>query len=209
MRSTIVLFASVLFARTASASLPFPDAIRETWGVTDLGVLGRGCRLCHTTEDGNAGTVREPFGVTVKMYGVRGLNDVGSLVTALRQLRAQRADSDRDGIADYDEFAQGTRVNVPDAPESEPAPEPGAGGAPGEGGVAGEGGATDPGAAPPPQPAPSQEAALPMPQTGCSVGALNSGQGRAVLAALVALVFVLRRSGRRGGPAPTARGGPA
>jgi len=179
IRPLWMLLALSALAPEAQASLAFPQTIRDEWGVSDLGVRGAGCLLCHTTEAGGALTVQRPFGRTVRdEYEVPGAN-TGALRSALRRMRDGESDSDRDDIADYDELVLGTDVNVPDAISGD-----GGSGGTGEGGAA-------------PNEEPSPLSTVPPLQTGCSLSRARRFEWTAIAGVFAVLVAVRRARRRR------------
>jgi hypothetical protein len=210
-RAAWMLLGCLMVAKNSLASDGFPDVVRSEWGVTSLGVSGRGCLLCHSNEAGGIATVRQKFGITLRdRYRVTSKN-AGALRSALGKMRSDGTDSDGDRVSDYEELLNGTNLNVFDAmpePQPEPEPEPGSGGETDSigGADAGtEGGAPSntggrAGSTPNPPDVPPEEPDLPMLETGCSA---HPGTGATLpLAnlALAGLALVTFRATRGSGP---------
>jgi len=96
-------------ARSARATPNFPDELSTQWGVSSL-PTSPACLLCHTNPAGGLGTVTTPFGSFLRSRGLRAY-DVASLRTALEADRAERHDSDGNGLPDYDDLQKGDDPN--------------------------------------------------------------------------------------------------
>lgn len=96
----LVAAAAVTLApRMALATPDFPAAM-----ATDLGVAcAPQCTVCHTTNSGGAGTVTQPFGRQMQIYGLVKY-DQTSLQNALNQMTANNIDSNCNGTIDTDEL---------------------------------------------------------------------------------------------------------
>lgn len=68
------------------------------------------CSICHTHGAAENGTVTTPFGLSMRMRGLRAY-DVASLDTALDALAAEKTDSNGDGIPDIQEIIDGKSPN--------------------------------------------------------------------------------------------------
>ncbi len=71
-----------------------------------------GCGGCHTNPAGGAGTVKQPFGLTMMSLGLTGTNDLELLVDTLNALGD--SDSDGDGAIDAEEVLHGGDPNDPE-----------------------------------------------------------------------------------------------
>jgi len=102
LTSTYVLVAvaaATLAPRMALATPDFPAAM-----ATDLGVAcAPACTVCHTTINGGAGTVTQPFGRQLQIYGLVKY-DQASLASALNQMTTNKIDSNCNGMIDTDEL---------------------------------------------------------------------------------------------------------
>ncbi|MBF5046234.1 MULTISPECIES: thrombospondin type 3 repeat-containing protein [Myxococcaceae] len=92
-------------AGAAHATQNFPGAIRRELGLS----YTPDCSLCHVGAQ-RVGTVKTPFGTSMRARGLV-FYDESSLRTALSALRAERTDSDGDGVGDIDELIAGTDPN--------------------------------------------------------------------------------------------------
>lgn len=124
MRQFVVLGLALLVAlaatpRTASASLLFPDVVKEYCHLPEL----PDCTLCHTVSPGIANTATKPFADMVRAYhAVEG--DVATLEEALTAADQYDVDYDGDGVHDLDELRQGTDPNDGNDPPPPPPPPP-------------------------------------------------------------------------------------
>lgn len=59
-----------------------------------------GCQGCHATGEGGAGTVVQPFGLTMIRYGLRGGDNFELLIQTLNAVDMAGVDSDGDGAPD-------------------------------------------------------------------------------------------------------------
>jgi MYXO-CTERM domain-containing protein len=101
--------AVTLLPRMAFATPDFPAAM-----ATDLGVAcAPQCTVCHTTNSGGAGTVTQPFGRQMQIYGLVKY-DQASLASALQQMTSNNIDSNCNGTIDTDELkaCQDPNANV-------------------------------------------------------------------------------------------------
>jgi hypothetical protein len=187
--------------QTAVASEEFVQAIKTRWRVERLPVAGKGCRLCHESESGGRGTVKQPFGKTLfnKAHVVG--TEVSSLVTGLNYVVQNHTNSDGDPVPDYEEIVRDF-TNPNDAQQFVPPPEtdPGSG----EGGATSSPGAGGDGAVSPPDDypvAPSPDDLPPPFHHGCSVTAHTESRRQQGSALFVVALAVLRRGRRtRGAP---------
>lgn len=102
------LAAAWLAPRVARATPDFPAAI-----AADLGVAcGPQCMICHTNNNGGAGTITQPFGIQMKSYGLIKY-DQTSLATALGDMTTNNIDSNCDGTIDTDALKACNDPNVP------------------------------------------------------------------------------------------------
>ncbi|HTQ04029.1 MAG TPA: thrombospondin type 3 repeat-containing protein [Polyangiaceae bacterium] len=201
---TAALWAGVFgITTTAHASPEYPEDIERYWRITSLPVSGQGCKLCHSSDLGETGTVVQPFGKTMRAQGLKP-EDPSSLYAALgyvtqHSVVAPIVDSDGDGVPDFTEIVQDhTNPNDP-ASFVEHTPEPAAqGGAAGDsnGGDVGGGGqgANEQPPAPPVFEPPSA-AELPPPFVhGCALGPATQRDSAAFVVFVAALTLVRRRA---------------
>ena len=96
----LVAAAVTLAPRMALATPDFPAAM-----VTDLGITcgTPQCTVCHTTNSGGAGTITQPFGRQMQIYGLVKY-DQASLASALTQMTSNNIDSNCNGTIDTDEL---------------------------------------------------------------------------------------------------------
>lgn len=128
--------AVLLCANGAVAMEKFPDKLVEyskkieaQLQAGDGGAVGCGasgpsempcapqCTICHQTSQGGRGTVTKPFGK--KMFTMYGLDpgNPDSVEGALTADVLEGADSDGDGVCDFDELLRGTNPSIAgDAP---------------------------------------------------------------------------------------------
>ena len=99
---------SALSARVASASITFPDTVKDEW---QLPGAAPACTLCHQTLDGGFGTATKPFGRALLANGATAV-DTGALRRALRALDAAGSDVDHDGMTDIAELQMGADPDV-------------------------------------------------------------------------------------------------
>lgn len=112
-----VIFCLVATASPARAISEFPPNIRGDLALT----YDPPCRLCHIQGTTGAGSVSTPFGLSMLAHGLT--KDRTTLTSALTALRADRVDSDGDGVPDIAELMADTDPNTPvDAPLSAQAP---------------------------------------------------------------------------------------
>jgi hypothetical protein len=119
----LLLLSLAVPAGAAHATQNFPPAIRRELGLS----YTPDCSLCHVGAQ-RVGTVRTPFGTSMRARGLV-FYDESSLRTALSALRAERTDSDGDGVGDIDELVAGTDPNraagvAPSGGGEEPPPPP-------------------------------------------------------------------------------------
>jgi MYXO-CTERM domain-containing protein len=114
-----VLLAS--FARSATASATFPEALRSKLELAEVAGPAPGCRLCHQDDLGGLKTATKPLGRSLLKAGAAGAS-VPSLLAALDSLQAGGTDSDRDGTPDIAELKAGTDPNVAVTDPGAPAP---------------------------------------------------------------------------------------
>jgi MYXO-CTERM domain-containing protein len=118
-RLPLVLGASLALAMAlvvapAAATPEFPKKIRDTLSLT----YDPPCELCHEYGNTGIGSLRTPFGLTIRSYAVSG-DDPQTLVTTLGQMKTDRIDSDGDGKLDVDELT-GNPTATPPVPPSNP-----------------------------------------------------------------------------------------
>ena len=101
-----------LLISTASASFPFPDAVKDAAGMP----CAPTCMLCHETMGGGTGTVTQPFGIAMMERGLQGSAQTELVPSAYAALDADNVDSDGDGVPDADELSAGENPN----PDGEP-----------------------------------------------------------------------------------------
>ena len=101
------LFALFQGAGTAHATPNFPAAVQR-----DLSAVSRpACMVCHNNPSGGLGTVTTIFGTYVRSRGVVAY-DEGSLQTALDAARAEKHDSNNDGVDDVTALTEGLDPNA-------------------------------------------------------------------------------------------------
>ena len=94
-------------AGTAHATPNFPSAIQR-----DLSAMSRpACIVCHNNSSGGIGTVTTIFGTYMRSRGLV-LYDEGSLQNALDAARAEKHDSNGDGIDDVAALTEGLDPNA-------------------------------------------------------------------------------------------------
>jgi hypothetical protein len=101
-------FAGALFFGT-SAALASPSHPGTVQGKLMLSAAPQ-CLLCHEGSPG-AGTVKTPFGLSIRARGAQGGGDSASINAAIDKLIAEKVDSDRDCATDVDELKAGTDPN--------------------------------------------------------------------------------------------------
>jgi hypothetical protein len=118
MRSTIVLSTLLVgltelavLPRVAHASPSYPGLLQ-----TDLNLgytLGTNdCIICHTSNPGNINSATQPFAMAMRAAGLV-LESPGSLQAALATLKANKTDSDCDGVPDIQQLIDGRDPNPP------------------------------------------------------------------------------------------------
>jgi len=95
----VAVAAATLAPRLALATPDFPAAMASDLGVTCVPA----CTVCHTTINGGAGTVTQPFGRQMQVYGLVKY-DQASLANALNQMTTNKIDSNCNGMMDTDEL---------------------------------------------------------------------------------------------------------
>ncbi len=98
----------VTSASPSWASLNFPQHLIQTY---DWGGQPSECTLCHTNNNGGAGTITKPFGNALKSNGLAGVGNTASLDAAI--LALGDTDSDGDGASDVDELTLSGDPNDP------------------------------------------------------------------------------------------------
>ncbi|MEY4514669.1 MAG: hypothetical protein RLZZ450_6791 [Pseudomonadota bacterium] len=69
------------------------------------------CNVCHRDDNAGSGTVDRPFALSMERIGGLGGGGSSDVARALDVLRAQKTDSDGDGVADNDELSRGEDPN--------------------------------------------------------------------------------------------------
>lgn len=115
----LCLFGMLAVTLDASASVAFPEAIREELALEAVVPPAPGCRLCHKDDVGGLKTVTTPFGRSMLAAGATAIN-VSSVTASLRALEADGTDSDGDGVGDIVELQAGTDPNVVQTPDGSP-----------------------------------------------------------------------------------------
>ena len=69
------------------------------------------CNVCHRDDNAGSGTVDRPFGVSLERIGHLRGGGRSDVARAIDALRAQKTDSDGDGVADTDELSAGEDPN--------------------------------------------------------------------------------------------------
>jgi hypothetical protein len=95
----------------ASASLTFPESLRQKLELDAIAGSGPGCQICHQDDVGGLKTATKPFGRALISAGTTGAS-IPSLLGALETLEADGTDSDQDGVADIAELRAGSDPNV-------------------------------------------------------------------------------------------------
>lgn len=105
-KRTLLVLVGASYPALTHASLLYPEEIEKRYGVYPE------CTLCHDSNKGGEGTVREPFGRQVADHGASG-DDIPSLLNALAQMDAEgrASDADQDGWGDVEELRQQTDPN--------------------------------------------------------------------------------------------------
>jgi hypothetical protein len=94
-------------AGTAHATPNFPSAVQR-----DLSAMSRpACIVCHNNPSGGLGTVTTGFGTYMRSRGLVAF-DEGSLQTAIDAARAEKHDSNGDGIDDLAALTEGLDPNA-------------------------------------------------------------------------------------------------
>jgi hypothetical protein len=106
MRATLVALLLLLASAPARATPNFPGAIAQ-----DLGAPTPQCSICHAGGVTGRGTVTTLFGQAMLARGLVA-NDTASLQTALDKMRADKVDSNGNGILDVDELIAGSDPNA-------------------------------------------------------------------------------------------------
>jgi hypothetical protein len=201
--STAILAGTLLGTARGQATETYVGYLKSYWRPRKpLKVPGtKGCQLCHSSDSGGVKTAIQPFASTLRGLRLTGGGNTAALKAALDQDYARRADSDRDGVTDYQEIV--TDGTNPNDARSLVVPEPVSGNEGGQGGQWGAGGSGDDGGAgesPPVAPAfvPPSAADLPPPFVhGCGVASSGAGDGLVeLLPAAVGLLFARARRRR-------------
>ncbi len=101
-----VLFAVCAIAPSAGATPNFPGIIQADVKAPSPPP----CTICHTDNNGGAGTVTKPFGIYMRSRGLQPF-DGTSLKNALAAAAGEHHDTDGDGIDDVDALARGLDPN--------------------------------------------------------------------------------------------------
>ncbi len=131
--SCLLVLGTLCMAASAGASTTYPEALRNKLSLAEFPNPPKGCKLCHTDDEGGLQNVSRPFGRSLMKVGALG-GSVPSLFAALKSLEADGADSDGDGVDDIAELKAATDPNVamtsmgePIEQEQIPLPETGCG----------------------------------------------------------------------------------
>jgi len=105
--ASLVTFASMLTASAdARGTEEFPGTIRYHLRLD----YDPPCSICHENGMVGVGTVRTPFGMSLRLRGLAAEQD-DSLTVALDALDKEQVDSDRDGVTDIAELKTHTDPN--------------------------------------------------------------------------------------------------
>jgi hypothetical protein len=102
-RVIVPVLGILLCASSAYAEATFPAAIQTAAGIP----CEPPCTLCHTTSPGTRLSATKAFALTLLTNGLLTMKP-DSLTAVVAKLRANKVDTDKDGVIDVDELAAGS-----------------------------------------------------------------------------------------------------